>query len=121
MYKVMVTESAHMDIRESVRYIAEELQNPIAAGRLLNDAYNAIDSLEEMPQRHALVKNELLARLGFLFIPVRKYLIFYIVREDTRSVTVERFLHGRRNWMNIIGEQYLLSSKTLHLDKDVLA
>ena len=65
---------------------------------------NSVASLEKMPKRHALVKNEHLASLGFRFLPIRNYLIFYIVRDDKNSVTIERFLHSRRDWLCIIGE-----------------
>ena len=103
MYKAIITEPAEQDIEQTARYIAKELRNPFAANRLLDDIENAVASLETMPKRHALVKNEELAYLGFRFLTVHNYLIFYIVREDENTVTIERFLHSRRDWVHIIG------------------
>ena len=105
MYKTLITEPAEQDIQQAALYIAKELQNPGAANRLLDDIEKALTSLEKTPKIHALLKNEELANLGFRVLSVHKYLVFYIVREDTKSVTIERFLHSRRDWIHIIGQQ----------------
>ena len=104
MYKIIITEPAEMDIDGAVQYIEKELQNPIAADKLLNDIDSAVTSLKEMPKRQPLVQNEHLASLGFRFLPLRNYLIFYIARDDEKTVTIERFLHSRRDWIHIIGQ-----------------
>ena len=104
MYKTIITEPAEQDIRQAAWYIAREIQNPAAANRLLDDIEIAVASLRETPKIHALVKNEELASLGFRILPVRKYLIFYIVRDDKKLVMIERFLHSRRDWIHIIGQ-----------------
>ena len=61
MYHIDITEPAESDIIEAVKYITEQLLNPSAAGKLLDDTENAIYSLTDMPQRHALVKDDDLA------------------------------------------------------------
>jgi len=33
---------------------------------------------------------------------IKNYLLFYVVEEDHKTVTVIRFLHGRRNWKSIL-------------------
>ena len=104
MYKTITTEPAEQDIRQAAWYIARELQNLTAANRLLDDIESAVASLKEMPKVHALVKNEELANSGFRSLPVSKYLIFYIVRDNKKSVMIERFLHSRRDWIHIIGQ-----------------
>jgi plasmid stabilization system protein ParE len=68
----------------------------------LNDAEKAIYSLEEMPLRYPLVADEFLASQGFRFFPVHKYLVFYVVREETNIVVIERFLYGKRDWAAIL-------------------
>ena len=104
IYETIITGSAELDIAEAVRYVAKELQNLSAANRLLDDIETAVASLEKMPKRHSLVKNVALAKNGFRFLPVHNYLVFYIVRDDKHSATIERFLHSRRDWGNIIGQ-----------------
>ena len=101
-YKIIITEPAESDIASAVHYIAHELRNRSAAIKLLNDLESSIASLSESPERYPLVRNDHLASNGFRFLPIHKYLAFYIVREETRTVTVERFLHSRRDWGSII-------------------
>ena len=98
MYHIDITEPAENDINEAVKYITEQLLKPSAAGKLVDDAEPAIFSLNEMPQRHALVKDDDLARLGFRIMPVNNYLVFYIIREEKKTVVIQRFLYGRRDW-----------------------
>ena len=102
MYQIIITVSAEQDIKQAVNYIAEELQNPIAAKRLLDNATIAISTLEELPSRHALTKEDDLAKRGVRLFPVDDYLVFYVVREKTQTVVIERFLHGRRDWAAIL-------------------
>jgi len=103
MYKPIITKPAELDIAESVRYIAKELQNPAAANRLIDDIESAAASLVKNPKRYALVNDDYLSSLGFRFMPVKSYLVFYIVRDNKKTVTIERVLHSRRDWMHIIG------------------
>jgi len=102
MYQIKITEPAENDIQSAVNYIITELKNPEAGLRLFDDAYKAITSLEEMPYRHPLVKDEILASYGFRFIPVDNYIVFYVVREETETVVIERFLYSRRDWVSIL-------------------
>ena len=102
MYYIDITEPAENDINEALKYIAEQLLNPSAAVKLLDDTEHAIKSLSNMPDRHALVNDDVLARLGFRFMTVNNYLVFYIIREETKKVVIQRFLYGRRDWVNIL-------------------
>jgi toxin ParE1/3/4 len=91
IYKTIITKPAELDIEEAVTYIKEKLFNPAAADRLLDNVVSAVNSLERMPQRHALLANDNLAALGFRMLPVEKYLLFYVIREDSNAVIIERF------------------------------
>jgi len=105
LYHIDITEPAENDIQDAVKYITEHLLNPSAAERLIDDTENAVNSLSNMPDRHAPVKNEVLARLGFRFIPVKNYLVFYIIREEIKTVVIQRFLYGRRDWVNLLKDE----------------
>jgi plasmid stabilization system protein ParE len=102
MYLVNITGPAEQDIWEAAYYIARELQNRIAAERLLNEIDEAVFSLAEMPLRYALVDDEVLALQGMRSFSVQNYLVFYMVREKSNMVMIERFLYGRRDWAAIL-------------------
>ena len=102
MYHIDITEPAEQDIQAAANYISKELKNSVAADRLLDAVDEVICSLEELPLRYALVNDDALANRGFRFFPVRNYLVFYIVREKTKTVVIERFLYGGRDWISIL-------------------
>ena len=102
MYFIKITEPAEGDLLDAAQYIAIDLKNRIAANRLLDDVDEAIYSLEEMPSRHALVDDDVLAGYGIRFFPVHNYLVFYVIREEIKTVVIERFLYSRRDWITIL-------------------
>ena len=97
-YEVSLSAQADRDIRAAIRYIAVELRNPQAANGLLDRFTEAVQSLQMMPERFALVSDEYLASLGFQAVVVENYLLFYIVDKQESKVSVVRVLYGRRNW-----------------------
>ena len=102
MYHVNITEPAEYDMLEAAKYTAKKLQNLQAANRLLDETDDAIFSLEEMPYRYPLVNDDYLASLGMRFIIVRNYVVFNIVREERKTVVVERFIHGTLDWASML-------------------
>jgi plasmid stabilization system protein ParE len=104
IYHTVITEPAELDIAATARYIDVDLQNPIAADNLLDDIESEVATLETMPKRNPLVRHEYLASLGFRILQIHNYLAFYIVHDEKRSVTIERFLYSRRDWVHILAE-----------------
>ena len=105
-YKVDVTDEAKADIRAAARYIAVELRQPDTAESLLDSFDEEITSLEKMPERYGTVHDEYLASLGIRMTMVKNYLLFYLVDRTALTVTIIRMLHGRRDWISILTEQY---------------
>ena len=101
-YSLCITDLAEEDILTSVRYISETLKNPIAANKLLDEIERYEKILEETPNIFPFVHDEYLAQKGIKFFTVKNFLLFYTVNEDTKNVNIIRFLHGRRDWKNIL-------------------
>ncbi len=102
MYKIVVTDPAQKDLQNAVSYISNELKNKQAAINLLDLVEDTVKSLTDMPERYAVVDDEILSRGGFRFIQIKNYLLFYIVRKDIQTVVIQRFLYARRDWMSIL-------------------
>ena len=102
MYKIRIMKPAQIEMREIYRYIAVELHNPIAAAGRISLIDEAIQSLKENPARFALVRDDYLASKGYRLIPVKNHLVFYIIRENARAVSVMRVLYGRRDWKRLL-------------------
>ncbi|MCL2721418.1 MAG: type II toxin-antitoxin system RelE/ParE family toxin [Treponema sp.] len=120
MYSLIFSKLYYSDIAESTDYIADVLQNPVAALRLFDEANQKIIEIKNNPRYRPLVNDEYLANLGYRFAIVKNYLLFYIIGEPTaervtmsegsRSVAdnhikIIRFLYGRMDWMNILKEK----------------
>jgi len=105
MYNINITKPAETDLLDAATYIMDQLQNPTAANRLLDEVEKAVQSLDTMPQRYPVVNDDVLARLGYRFMPVQNYLVFYIIREEINTVVIHRFLYGRRDWLTILKEE----------------
>jgi addiction module RelE/StbE family toxin len=106
MYHVNITETAERDLLDSAIYIAHTLSNKAAANRLLDKTDEAAESLSENPMRQPLVKDCFLSEKGLRSLPVGNYLLFYVVREKTNRVNVIRFIHSRRNWVQLFDETH---------------
>jgi toxin ParE1/3/4 len=102
MYSLNITEIAERDILDTVRYIADILKAPIAANNLLDEIERREEVLENTPNIYPFVPDEYLAQRGLKFTPIKNYLLFYVIHEDEKTVTVIRFLYGRRDWKNIL-------------------
>ncbi|MCL2152497.1 MAG: type II toxin-antitoxin system RelE/ParE family toxin [Oscillospiraceae bacterium] len=102
IYKIRIMKPAQTEIRETYRYIAEELKNPVAASRRISLIDKAVESLKENPTRYPLVRDDYLASKGYRMIVVENHLVFFIVREKIKSVSVMRVLYGRRDWMHLL-------------------
>ena len=104
-YNVVLMAAAEMDILDAVRYISTELEEPHTAERILTRIDETIVSLEFMPERYGLVKDNYLAGRGFHATTVGNYTVFYRVNHAARRVSISRVLYARRDWQSILKEQ----------------
>ena len=105
-YNVRIVKPAQTDIREIYRYIAIDLQNPVAAERRISLIDDKILELETTPMRYPLVPDEYLASKGFRMAAAKTHLVFFVIREDLlngpKRILVMRVLYCRRDWARIL-------------------
>lgn len=101
-FNIEITKPAENDLFGIGRYISRELLEPETAQKVVSKIAEGIISLEDMPLRNALVEDERLAYKGIRRIMVNNYIIFYLVNEDSKIVTIIRILYGRRDWINLL-------------------
>ena len=105
MYKVKLSKAAKSDLKNAAFYIAYDLKNEAAANRLLDETDKQLSALCDMPECNPLVRDSFLASKGVRIKIIGKYLAFYVIREESKSITVLRFLHSRRNWISILTDE----------------
>jgi len=101
-YSLNITDIAEEDILSSVRYIANELKNSIAANNLLDEIEKYEKILEETPGIYPSVHDEYLAEQGLRFVTIKNFLLFFTIDKKNKTVNIIRFLYGRRDWKNIL-------------------
>jgi addiction module RelE/StbE family toxin len=101
-YSVEISDPARQDIVDIVRYISAELNAQKAAQKMFDRLYEGMKNLENNPKRHTLVRDERLASKDYRTLPVKNYLVFYTVEEQTQSVNIIRVLYARRDWTALL-------------------
>jgi plasmid stabilization system protein ParE len=102
MWKILFSDKAEDDLSNAVEYITKILKAPVAAEKLLSDAEKEIGKLEEFPFSCPLVKDKYFSEKGVRFLVVNNYLVFYLLRESEKEVSIIRFLYGRRDWVSLL-------------------
>jgi plasmid stabilization system protein ParE len=101
-YRVDLSAPAEADLYDIVSYIAIQFAAPMTATKMMETIENAMSGLEFMPERFALVADERLAAMGYRKLTVKNYIVFFTITEKDAVVDVERILHAKRDWANIL-------------------
>lgn len=111
-YQVNITEPAQEQLREIRNYIANTLQNPIAAKNVLELLSKNILSLSELPHRVMLTPEEPWKSRGIRRMPVKGYLVYFWIDEESRAVHIIAVVYGRRDQKMFLAETAPLWEKT---------
>jgi toxin ParE1/3/4 len=98
---VRILKRAQNDLEEIQRYIRRD--RPDKADQLVENLLGCIESLEEMPDRGVVPRDERLASLGYRVLIEQEYLVFYKVLRS--QVRVYRVVHGRRRYGEVVGHR----------------
>ena len=101
-YSIDISNLAERDIWDAVSYIQEVLFQPESAKRIYHSIKEQISSLSTMPERYAAIAEEPYTSMGVRKVCAENYLIFYIVNEKTKMVSIIRVIYNRREWHNLI-------------------
>ncbi|MDD5986520.1 MAG: type II toxin-antitoxin system RelE/ParE family toxin [Eubacteriales bacterium] len=103
-YKIHITDEALNDMESIYEYIAEELLAPDTAMGQYDRIADAIETLDQMPERIKLMESEPERTRGLRRLNVDNYAVFFIIAEDVVIVTnvlygasdIENRLRGNR-------------------------
>ena len=97
MYEVVYLPTARKQLMEAVVYIATELSAPDAAESFLDAVDEQVGELCVHPYRYPVYPALYAMKHEIRFFPVKNYLLFYVVKEEQKTVEIWRFLHQRQN------------------------
>ncbi len=84
------------ELDRAAEYIEFNLQNPLAADKLVSDVYDAIDAALIAPLATAPVYREPDVAQPYYAIRVRNYTIYYIVRDHVMEIRWFRYSGSTR-------------------------
>lgn len=94
-YKLTFLPTFKEDLIEITEYIANKLQNPDAAHRLIDDIERSIIKRLETPLIFAPYQSSKYRKNPYYRINVRNFCVFYVVIDDTMEV--RRLIYSKRN------------------------
>ncbi|KAF0144333.1 MAG: RelE/StbE family addiction module toxin [Nitrospirae bacterium] len=97
-YAVRLLEIAEDDLNEIVTYIAAE--NFTAAEALAAKIEKNLSHLSVHPFIGRVPEEEELTRLGYRYLIVQDYLIFYTIEGQT--ILIHRIIHGARDYLRLL-------------------
>lgn len=89
------------DLRDLYSYVAFSLKEPATAQKLVNRIRKAARSLDALPGRHPVVDWEPWQSMGMHRFTVEDFLLFYLIDQSTRTVTLVRIVYGGRDLQNL--------------------
>ena len=96
-YEVKLTAQATEQIPEAVSYISKNLFESETSKRWLNILQENITSLNMLPARYPLTEEEPWRTYGIRKMPVKNFLVYYLINEEQQTVVVTAVIYGRRD------------------------
>ena len=102
MFRRVVTELAHEDLKSIVLHVKTTLQAPEAAAKFLSEVQRCYARLSNNPLIYTLCNDERMAREGYRRAPIKNYVFVFKVNEAQKLVIVYRFFFGAQDYPNKI-------------------
>jgi toxin ParE1/3/4 len=97
-YTIRLLQAAQEDFKEITTYIA--LDNPSAAEAIADKIEKSLSNLSTYPLIGKIPNEEELATMGYRFLVVQNYLIFYTIEDQI--IWVHRIIHGAREFLSLL-------------------
>ena len=97
-YQVRLLNIAEEDFTEIISFIAAD--NSTAADAMANNIEKNLELLSANPNLGRIPREEELRNLGYRYLIVQNYLIFYTI--EKKIIFIHRILHGARNYKTLL-------------------
>ena len=103
-YKLIITERAEELLDHILYYIINQLNNPQAAGNLLDEIEHVYGNLVNNPKLYAYSEDIFLKSRGYrkAIIPHYDYVVIFRIDEDVKNVYIVGFFHDLELYKNKI-------------------
>ena len=101
-YQYQMTNRALQDVRETVGYLRNELQNEKAAGTWMDTIEKSIAQLCTFPESGALVLTEYLPGKYVRRKVTGNYVLYYQILREQQIIRILRIVYGKRDQETIV-------------------
>lgn len=102
MYKIEYLPIAKKDMYDIIYYISNQLKNPTAAKKLAKKFLDGEKSILSFPYGVSVYNSRKKLIHEYRNIKVDNFLIFYIINENTKTITIVRVLYQKMNINTIL-------------------
>lgn len=100
MYKIRYLPIAQKDLQDILSYFLDNLKSPKAAMDFIDILDKSILRLKQYPYSCKLYQPQEPLEFEYRFLPVKNYLVFYIVNENI--IEIHRIVYTRMNLEKLI-------------------
>ncbi|MCK9211177.1 MAG: type II toxin-antitoxin system RelE/ParE family toxin [Ignavibacteriaceae bacterium] len=97
-YQIRLLSIAEEDFTEIISFTAAD--NPTAADAIANKIEKNLELLSENPKLGRIPREEEIRNLGYRYLIVQNYLIFYTI--EKRIIFIHRIFHSARNYKSLL-------------------
>ena len=101
-YEVILTDTAKEDLREIALYLAKQTGDRSVAKRFVAELRDKCRELEVFPNSGALPRDRILKSMGYRFVVHKNYLLFYLVDDEKKTVSVMAIFNGKRDYLRVM-------------------
>ena len=97
-HEIRLLKIAEEDFNEIISFIAAD--DPNAAEKIALKIERDLELLSENPQLGRIPRDEDIKKMGYRFLVVQNYIIFYTI--EAKIIFVHRIIHGARNYKALL-------------------
>ena len=101
-YSVKLTPHAIVQIQETIGYISNVLLVPETAKVWSDYLQKEIAALSTMPERFSVVDEEPWQSRGYRKKPVKNFIVYYYVENESKTVWVTAVVYGQRDQLHAL-------------------
>ncbi|MEE3333631.1 MAG: type II toxin-antitoxin system RelE/ParE family toxin [Ruminococcus sp.] len=101
-YSVKLTSYSIFQIQKTISYISKVLLVPETAAAWSDYLEKQITGLSIMPTRFPMVDIEPWRTKGIRRMPVKNFIVYYYIEENTKEVWITSVVYSKRNQLNAL-------------------
>ena len=101
-FKMIITLTAHKEIKYVYNYISKNLYSKVAAKRLMNEIEKETVYLKSLPKMYEQIKGTSNFKRIYRKVVINNYVLIYTVDDENKIVCIVHFYYSGKNYLDLI-------------------